>query len=193
MCFPSRLNSIALWGVLLGAAASDLVGQMPNEHQSPEELGLVAGRPRVVPARTDNPPSIDGFLDDEVWETAARITQFTEESPLEGAPATERTDVYVAYDSDHLYFGFYLHYEDPSIMRANRVERDTAFLDDLMTVYFDTFLDQQRGYEFDVNGYGVQGDGVMAIGRSGFSGGSQAIPQADRSWDALFDTGGQIV
>ncbi len=85
-------------------------------------------------------------------------------------------------------------------MRANRVDRDRAPSDDLMTVYFDTFMDQQRGYDFDVNGYGVQGDGVISGGggggggRWGGGGGSGGrIPHADRSWNALFETGAQIV
>ena len=152
-------------------------------------LGLSPGRPRVRPMRVDVPPVIDGQLDDEAWRTATVLTQFTQQSPLDGAPATEPTEVYVAYDSEYLYFGFAVHYSDPSIMRANRVDRDRAPQDDLMTVYFDTFLDQQRAYDFDVNGYGVQGDGIIDAG----GGRSQAIPYADRSWDALFETAGQIV
>jgi hypothetical protein len=149
----------------------------------------------VTPTRTDMPPLIDGALDDPMWETAAHITEFTQQQPLDGAPATEATDVYIAYDSDRLYFGFHVHYKDPSIMRANRVERDRAMMDDLMTVYLDTFLDQQRGYDFDVNGYGVQGDGILSVGGGprGFRGGNMAIPPADRSWNALFDTAARIV
>ena len=166
---------------------------------TPEELGLVTGRPRVAPPRTDTPPVIDGILDDEVWESAAHLTEFTQQAPIDGAPATEATDVYIAYDSENLYFAFYAHYQDPAIMRANRVERDRAMQDDLMTVYFDTFLDQQRGYDFDVNGYGVQGDGVITAGRGGGGGGGRGswrgspIPRADRSWNTLFDTAGRIV
>src|SRR5690349_13915680 len=91
---------------------------------TPESFGLRPGRPRVSPTRTDTPPSIDGVLDDPVWQTAARITEFTQQQPLDGARATEETEVWVAYDRDHLYFGFYAHYIDTSIMRANRVERD---------------------------------------------------------------------
>ena len=159
----------------------------------PEELRLVPGRPRVTPTRTASPPVIDGALDDVVWQSAARLTEFTQASPIYGASAIEATDVYIAYDSENVYLGFHAHYEDPLIMRANRVERDRAFLDDLMTVYFDTFLDQQRGYDFDVNGYGVRGDGILIVGRGFGGGGIVGIPQADRSWDALFDTGGQIV
>ena len=156
---------------------------------SVENPGLVPNRPTVRPTRIDTPPKIDGRLDDEAWRSAALITKFVQQAPLDGAPATEETEVYVAYDSENIYFGFYAHYEDPSIMRANRVDRDRAASDDLMTVYFDTFMDQQRGYDFDVNGYGVQGDGIISAGsrRGG------PIPHADRSWNTLFETGGQIV
>ena len=154
-------------------------------------LGLLPGRPTVRPTRTDTPPDIDGRLDDVVWRSAATITEFTQESPLEGAPATEDTEVYIAFDDDNLYFGFYLHYSDPSIMRANRVDRDRAMQDDLITIYIDTFLDQQRSFEFDLNAYNVQGDGIVNSSRGGRGGGR--IPPADRSWDVLFFSAASIV
>lgn len=160
----------------------------------PAGLGILAGRPIVRPRRTDAPPEIDGRLDDDVWRTATVITELVQQSPLDGAPATEETEVYLAYDSDHLYFGFYLHYEDPGIMRANRVDRDRAWQDDLITVYLDTFMSQQRCYDFDVNAYNVQGDGIINTGGfSGGDGGGAAIPNPDRSWDTLFYSGAQIV
>ena len=154
-------------------------------------FGLVQGRPTVRPPRTDTPPDIDGRLDDVAWRTAATITEFTQQAPLEGAPATEDTDVYLAYDSDHLYFGFHLHYTDPSIMRANRVDRDTSWADDLITIYIDTFLDQQRAYDFDLNAYNVQGDGIVNTSGGGTRG--FPIPPADRTWDALFHSATSIV
>ena len=151
--------------------------------------GMLTSRPRVRATRTDDPPTIDGRLDDEVWRTAAMLSEFVQQSPLDGAPATEETEVYIAYDRDHIYFAFYLHYADPGILRASRADRDTAWQDDLITVYLDTFLDQQRCYDFDLNGYNVQGDGVINAGQT--RGGP--IPVADRSWDALFYSGAQIV
>ena len=175
--------------VLSGGAAGVAHAQSTTLGATDVSLGLSPGRPRVRPVRVQTPPVIDGRLDDEAWTTAAVLTTFVQQSPLDGAPATEPTEVYIAYDSDHLYFGFAVHYSDPSIMRANRVDRDRAPQDDLMTIYLDTFLDQQRSYDFDVNGYGVQGDGIIDSG----GGRSQAIPFADRSWDALFETAGQIV
>ena len=169
------------------------------------EFGILAGRPMVRPTRTEVRPNIDGRIDDEVWRTAAAITDFVQQAPLDGAPATEATEVRVAYDSQNIYLAFHVHYADAGIMRANRVDRDQANEDDLVTVYLDTFLDQQQAFVFDVNGYGVQGDGIINTsggrgggrGRRGGGGGGrrgpQAIPGPDRSWDALFDSAGQIV
>ena len=116
------------------------------------DYGALNGRPRVRVSRTDTPPEIDGRLDDDVWRTAAMLSEFVQQAPLDGAPATEQTEIYIAYDSEHIYFAFYLHYSDPSLLRANRVDRDTAWQDDLMTVYLDTFMDQQVSYDFDLNG-----------------------------------------
>ena len=168
----------------------------PRVDQTRQDLegtgfGILSDRPRIRPTRAESPPVIDGRLDDPIWQTAAMITNFVQQSPLDGVPATEDTEVYLAYDRDHLYFGFYLHYDDPGLMRANRVDRDRAPQDDLMTIYFDTFMDQQRVYDFDINAYNVQGDGV--INASGQRGGSGGIPYADRSWDALFESAAQIV
>ena len=174
-------------------------------------LGILAGRPNVTAVRTAQPPLIDGNLDDAIWQRATRITEFVQQSPLEGQPATEDTEVYLAYDDEHLYFGIYAHYSEPSMMRANRVDRDQAFFgDDLISVYFDTFLDQQRAYVFSVNGYGVQNDSILEArgggggssrGRSsrggGFSMGGRSsftgVRWGDRSWDALYETGGTVV
>ena len=112
-------------------------------------LGVLAGRPTIRPTRADTPPRIDGRLDDPIWQTAVKITEFEQYEPVDGAPPTEPTDMYVAYDSDHIYFAFYAYYSDPGIMRANRVDRDQAPQDDLLTVYLDTFMDQQRCFDFE--------------------------------------------
>ena len=176
-------------------------------------------RPTTVIGRTSTPPEIDGRLDDSVWETATHITDFIQIAPIEGAPGTEETEVWMAYDSDHLYFAFHAHYTRPEVMRINRADREEIRGDDRMSVLFDPFLDQQRAYQFEVNGYGVQGDSLVnADGSTGFSrssgsssatrggggssrgGGGSGMSSSgqfgirgDQSWNALFDTGGQVV
>ena len=174
-------------------------------------------RPTVAVTRTASPPAIDGRLDDSVWETATHVTDFVQIAPVEGAPGSEATEVWMAYDSDHLYFAFYAHYTNPGIMRVNRADREEIRGDDRMAVLFDPFLDQQRAYQFEVNGYGVQADSIVnADGSTGFSrssssssarrgggGGSRGRSSSsvsgqfgirgDDSWNALFDTAGRIV
>ena len=141
-----------------GAAAGNLAG--PAAGFTPA-AGILAGRPSVQPQRTATPPRIDGRLDDAVWRQATRITEFVQQQPLDGEPATEQTDLYIAYDTQNLYFGMHVHYSDPVLIRANRSDRDQTFGDDTITLYFDPFLDQQRAYVFSVNGYGVQSDAVL--------------------------------
>jgi len=158
-------------------------------------VGILSGRPTISAVRTNDPPRIDGRLDEIVWRNAGRITAFVQQRPLEGAPATEQTEVYIAYDSQNIYFGIYAHYSDRKLIRASRVDRDQTGRDDTVQVYFDPFLDQQRAYVFSVNGYGVQSDSVLESGFSaggsfnqrasgGFSGGG--VP-GGISGDALFD------
>jgi len=150
----------------------------------------IRNRPSVLVVRTDEPPEIDGRLDEAMWDDAVLITDFVQTSPIEGAPPTENTEVRIAYDANNIYFAFYARYLDPSQMRANRVDRDQARRDDWIAVMFDTFLDQQRAYRFSVNAYGVQNDAILTGGRRmrGPPGGG-----GDSSWDALFESRGVLV
>src|SRR5690606_14688740 len=60
---------------------------------------------RVDAVRVEVGPEVDGVLDETVWETAPVITDFVQQEPDEGAPATERTEVRVVYDEQNLYIG----------------------------------------------------------------------------------------
>ena len=167
------------------------------------DVGILTGRPTARPPRVRERPRIDGRLDDAVWREALHITEFVQQNPVEGAPATEATDIWIAYDSQNFYVAVHAHYEDRSLMRANRVDRDQAIDDDNIAIYFDTFLDQQRAYRFSVNGYGVQGDAIVnsrGWSRGGrrrrtgsYSWSGSRIPTGDSSWDALFSSGGRLV
>ena len=166
--------------------------------------GVLTGRPTVRPPVVAAPPDIDGRLDDEAWADAAHITEFVQLSPLDGAPSTEATEVFIAYDRTNIYLGFHAHYDNPDILRANRSDRDRSPGDDAFVIYFDPFLDQQRAYVFTVNAFGVQSDAILSSrgGGGGFGGGGGdgggprgffGPPRGDRSWDTLFETAGRVV
>ena len=163
------------------------------------------GQPVVTPIRVEEPPVIDGLLDDETWRGAARLSTFVQTTPVEGAAASEPTEVYIAYDGENLYVGVRARYADTGLMRANRADRDQIAEDDTVSLFFDPFRDRQRAYQFTVNGFGVQGDAILnstglrnrtqrrAIGaRGGGPSGAppSGIPEGDISWDALFVSAG---
>ena len=150
--------------------------------------GVAQSRPTVTAVRAAQAPNIDGRLDDPAWRAAANITAFVQERPVEGAAASEQTEIHVTYDADRLYFAVYAHYSDPGLVRANRVDRDATENDDTVTFYIDPFLDQQRAYAFSVNGYGVQRDALLSAGTTGGTSGS-----GDESWNALYASAGQLV
>ena len=204
-------------------AASETPSPSTRPRSEMTEAGILTGRPSIRPARAVMPPRIDGRLDDPVWQEATRITEFVQQTPLDGAPATEQTEIFAAYDSENLYFGIYAHYSDIELIRANRSDRDQTFSDDTVAFYFDPFIDQQRAYIFSVNGYGVQADALLesssqqsmatssggggatrpggggspASGRGGMGAAIAASmggpPTGDSSWDALFQSSGTFV
>jgi hypothetical protein len=149
--------------------------------------GGPGGRPAITPARAAEPPLIDGLLNDSIWLTAPLIETFVQEKPVEGAPATERTEVRIAYDSDRLYIGIHAHYSDRGLMRANRSDRDKTDEDDTVTIFLEPFLDYLRGYTFSVNGYGVQRDSMIVVNNA------ESSPGGDVTWNALYASAGQLV
>ncbi len=155
------------------------------------DAGVLTGRPVVRPPRVPEPPVIDGRLDEALWRGAAHITDLVQRRPFDGIPASEPSDILLAYDSENLYVGLYAHYADPGMIRANRRDRDESIDDDLFLIYLDPFLDQQRAYVFTVNGYGVQGDAILQAGALG--GGRFGVPRGDASWDVLFDSAAELV
>ena len=197
-------------------------GQDPGRRAGGGFAAAPIARKRVTASPAAQPPNLDGLLDDAVWETATYIDDFVQIAPVEGAPGTEETEVWMAYDRDNLYFAFHAHYTDPGMIRANRADRDEIGGDDRMSVLFDPFLDQQRAYQFSVNAYGVQSDELVNAdgsrgasrsrspqsrsgggsrgGRSGGSGGGSGLSNSgqfgirgDRSWNALYETRGRMV
>jgi hypothetical protein len=54
------------------------------------------GQLQVTPPRIETPDiTVDGRLDEPVWEEAASLQGFTQYEPVEGIPSTEETEVRV--------------------------------------------------------------------------------------------------
>ena len=153
-----------------------------------------AGRLAVAIPRIENPDiSVDGRLDDPVWESAAVLTDFTQYEPVEGIPATEETQVRVFYSGDAIYFAIRAWDSEPDLILARLGERDRAvFTDDWIRIMLDTFDDQRQAYVFYVNPLGIQVDGLWIEGMRSRFGGRSAV-SIDFNPDFIWESDGRVI
>ncbi len=127
---------------------------------------------------TDTPPFIDGNLDDPIWNKVQPITKLTQVWPQDGAPATEDSEVRIAYDRNNLYFAFRFYDRNPELIRAKNLERGGRNnRDDHAYIGIDTYLDGRNAYLFEMNALGTQDDALIT---------DETLSYQSFSWDAVF-------
>ena len=132
----------------------------------------------VTAVRTDEPPRIDGHLDELLWARVEPVRQFIQVWPEDGSPATERTEVRIAYDEDHLYFAFQNSDATPELIRAKNLERGGRNdRDDHVYIGLDTYRDGRNAYLFEMNALGTQDDATVT---------DEGLTIDSFSWDAVF-------
>ena len=171
-CLNIRFAAAAV----LGLAAIAL----PPSAQA-QTIGAVSGtsgpRPAATALRVVEAPTIDGALDEEMWQQAALLTDFVQAEPLEGQPASERTEVRVLYDGVSIFVGARMLDSSPSQIVTTDTRRDANLGDqDSFQVIFDTFHDSQNGFVFGTNATGVQYDAQVR---------NQGNPSS--SWDGSWE------
>lgn len=122
--------------------------------------------------------TLDGLLDDAAWRGVPVADGFTQSEPSTGQPATEATEVRVAFNATTLYIGAYLYDREPSRLVVNEIRKDFREDDqDDFEVIIDTFRDRQGGYVFITNVEGAKSDRQVAgEGR-----------EINGSWDAVWE------
>ena len=127
--------------------------------------------------------SLDGRLDEDIWQRAEAAIDFVQVDPSNGELATEPTEVRIAYDSQKLYLGVLCFDSEPEKVLGNQLERD-GFLsaDDRFMWSIDTYLDGRTGYFFEINPLGSLGDSLVGSGGGGFGPGGGG----ERAWDGIW-------
>ncbi len=116
--------------------------------------------PHIRAIRVDVGPVIDGVLDDEIWQSAEVIDDFTQVEPRLGAPPSERTEVRILIDRETLYFGVSCFDRRADEIVARRMQRDDFFfLEDSISFTIDTFHDHRNGFLFQTGPHGGRRDG----------------------------------
>jgi hypothetical protein len=134
----------------------------------------------------DQPPELADFAgmepSAEMRGKMSMVTGFTQRVPRDGAAASQRTEVYVAYDDRNLYAIFLAFDDEPDLVRANLSPRENVDNDDTIGLMIDTFNDQRTAYSFRSTPLGVQWDGRwIEVTRT---------PGYDSSYEAVWYTEG---
>ncbi len=126
--------------------------------------------------RIENPPLIDGFVNDEVWKKAFVVDDFKQREPNEGAPASEKTEFLTCYDENNIYFGIKC-WAAPKDIIAKEMARDVSLgKDDRVQIIIDTYLDHRNGYWFQIGPRGSIGDAIVSENGAAFN----------KQWDGLW-------
>ena len=181
-----RVFSILMQGILL------LHASVATARDHPHTAAAMVERTRPVLSipRLSQAPALEDFLtmhpSGPAAEHMAEVSHFLQRDPNDGAPSTQRTHVYLGYDSKNLYFVFVCFNNQPRQTRARLSRREDIFDDDTVEVMLDTFHDERRAYVFQTNALGVQWDGTYAEQAQGDFG------NFDSSWDTVWDSKGKL-
>ena len=106
------------------------------------------------------------------------IRDFIQTEPRENVPATETTEVWIAFDRDNVYVSFRCGESEPSRMVLNEMRRDSFNLlqNEGVGFMFDTFYDKRNSVVFNVTPLGGRVDGQVTNER-----------QYNGDWNPIWD------
>ena len=118
-------------------------------------------RVTIRAVRVTVPIRIDGQLDEAHYTSVQPLGGFVQMEPNGGAPATEKTDVWLAFDQNNVYVSMRIWESEPARRVANEMRRDSGNIrqGDAVGFSFDTFFDRRNALQFEVNALGARTDG----------------------------------
>jgi len=123
-------------------------------------------------------PTIDGVMDEPMWQTAALLGDLTQVIPIEGETPSQRTEVRLAFDSDALYVGIACFDDDVASLRATQRRRDANLdPDDSIELLIDPFHDRRNAFWFQIGPGGARGDALIV--KNG--------QQFNKRWDGIWE------
>jgi hypothetical protein len=171
-CDTSRATRLLCLLAGVFVAASPAFAQRPPLPNAQERRTISAER--LAPGETI---SLDGSLDEAVWQRAQVATDFIQIDPDNGEPATEQTEFRIAFDANYFYLAVICHDSEAGLHLTRYQKRRDEYLqqDDKVQWTIDTFLDGRTGYFFETNPSGAMADALMGINGQ------------NRQWDGIWN------
>jgi hypothetical protein len=167
---------------------------LPSVDGHAQDAYINGQQPEMSAVRIPNAPVLDGKVSgDAVWDGIPASGGFVQSTPDEGQPASQRTEIRVAFTDDTLYIAVNCLDDDPSGIVVSDSRRDASLNDsDSLTLILDTYSDGQNGFVFGTNPSGLEYDGQATregaggFGRSGSGGGFNI------NWDGVWQVETQV-
>ncbi len=176
------LVSIGVAAPSLGAQTAAGAPAQATSAQHPDKYGHTIAVPTAVAARRVGPIVLDAKLDEDAWKAATPITEFTQNDPEEGKPASQRTEVRFLYDDEALYIGAKMYdTQGGKGVTTRLVRRDGNFDSDYLQLVIDGYHDHLSRAFFELNPSGSKSD-YIGIGAS----------CCDASWDPVWEAATHI-
>lgn len=120
---------------------------------------------RLPVTKTTSPIKLDGRLNEQAWQDAARAGSFFQQFPYDTALAVTLTEAMVTYDDQNLYIAGVCYDRTPGDYTVQSLKRDFSYpVTDAFAVYIGPFLDKTNGFSFAVSPLGVQREGLIQNG-----------------------------
>ena len=139
------------------------------------------GEDTLIVPKTENPPVIDGKIDESTWTEALKFDNFKTINPDYGKEPSQKTVAYMTYDSENIYFAIRSFDLEPTKIKSSVSSRDGMFQDDYVAIMLDTSGSMQEAFGFFLNPLGIQGDGMI-----------NADGNAEATFDMVWYSKGQI-
>ena len=154
-----RALSIGVLAWCLGSVGPASAGQTPVADTV--ERDAATGKVTVRASRLSSPLHLDGRLDEPLYSSVASVSDFVQMEPDGGKPATEKTEVWIAFDQRNVYVSMRAWESHPERMIANEMRRDSnnIRMGDCVGFAFDTFYDHRNAIQFEVSPLGARTDG----------------------------------
>ena len=113
-----------------------------------------------VAKRINEPPSIDGYISEDVWGFADKDTSFIQYMPYNGERPSQITDFRILYDDKALYIAAFLYDTAPDSIVHGLGRRDDAYNlnADQFIVDIGPYNDGINSFSFMVSSSGIQSD-----------------------------------
>lgn len=171
----SRALLCVFFGAWLIAAASAQSAPGPTSRPAAAVPRPTIAVPRIE-LEGDARIVIDGIPQEAAWKRAVKLRPLTQVRPIDGVPATRKTEIRLCYDADFFYVMLRC-FDERGEVRARLMQRDANLdPDDRVEIWFDSFGDQRFGTWFQIGAGGSRGDALISGGGDRFN----------KSWDGIW-------